>query len=97
METLDKVIPQVRLDLTNFSIVSFLYFGTFFLFILVLCYIFKQDSPTSLDSTSSGEGSDIQPLPGLQEILTELLKENGYSFHVFLYLLVMHVFDILML
>ncbi|KAK9671389.1 hypothetical protein RND81_12G026800 [Saponaria officinalis] len=41
--------------------------------------VIPQDTPTSSDSASASEGYDIEPLPGLTEIFSELLKENGIT------------------
>lgn len=41
--------------------------------------VIPQDGATTPDSKSTNESYDIQPLPGLGEILNELLKEDGIS------------------
>lgn len=42
--------------------------------------ICEQDGAARPGSTSTSESYDIQPLPGLEEIFQELLKEDGYFF-----------------
>lgn len=38
-----------------------------------------QDSSSGSPSLSSNNGDTIEPLPGLETILEELLQEEGYS------------------
>jgi len=43
-----------------------------------------QDSSTGSPSLSSNNGDTIEPLPGLETILEELLKEDGYIDNIIL-------------
>lgn len=46
--------------------------------VLVCEYFVIQDGSVGYDSADTNNGYDIEPLPGLETIFEELLREDGY-------------------
>ena len=79
LETLDKVIPQVCKH-TNFDLLPFVCRNNaYFPFRDFDEFDMPQEDVDSSDLLSTSSGSNIEPLPGLETIFEELLKEDGYE------------------
>lgn len=98
LETLDKVIPQVcRVLILSFFLFWFSFSYVILVTIPsdnLLSKVYKinyasvwklcsQDSHIGSDSLSTNGGYSIEPLPGLDAIFEELLREDGCGFITF--------------
>lgn len=72
LETLDKVIPQVW--------PTYLFSQANFDFTQILTtFVLHQDISIDPNALNGNEHFTIEPLPGLDTIIEELLKEDGYG------------------
>lgn len=83
LETLEKVIPQV----CNVIVLvwTLLLLASHILKILILVTDesdMSQDGSAGSNSLMDREDNNVEPLPGLETILEELLQEDGYGFIV---------------
>lgn len=78
LETLDKVIPQVLWCYFFFSFI-FLFFLFSYCSSITDNWSASQDASVDSDTLSANDHLTIDPLPGLDIIIGELLKEDGYD------------------